>query len=100
MRLAAPAGHENRSPVARAAVIFAGGGTTKDPLLRILSLVRQGRLRTRRRRGLAHPQSNPQLEVIQGVGADIVFLPMNENPALTAGQMSNPVVHTTVRYAV
>ena len=31
MRLDAPAGHENRSPVARAAVIFVGGGTTKDP---------------------------------------------------------------------
>jgi peptide/nickel transport system substrate-binding protein len=45
-------------------------------------------------------QSNPQLKVIQGVGADIFFLLMNENPALTSGAMSNPVVQNAVRYAL
>ncbi len=49
---------------------------------------------------VADLQSNSQLKVIQGVGADIFFLLMNENPALTAGAMSNPVVQNAVRYAL
>jgi peptide/nickel transport system substrate-binding protein len=49
---------------------------------------------------VADLRSNPQLKVIQGVGADIFFLLMNENPALTAGAMSNPVVQNAVRYAL
>jgi peptide/nickel transport system substrate-binding protein len=49
---------------------------------------------------VADLRSNSQLKVIQGVGADIFFLLMNENPALTAGAMSNPVVQNAVRYAL
>jgi ABC-type transport system substrate-binding protein len=49
---------------------------------------------------VADLQSNPQLKVVQGVGADIFFLLMNENPALTSGTMSNPVVQNAVRYAL
>jgi peptide/nickel transport system substrate-binding protein len=49
---------------------------------------------------VADLQSNSQLKVIQGVGADIFFLLMNENPALTSGAMSNPVVQNAVRYAL
>lgn len=49
---------------------------------------------------VADLQSNSQLKVIQGVGADIFFLLMNENPALTSGTMSNPVVQNAVRYAL
>jgi len=49
---------------------------------------------------VADLQSNPQLKVVQGVGADIFFLLMNEKPALTGGAMSNPVVQNAVRYAL
>ncbi|HLZ25707.1 MAG TPA: ABC transporter substrate-binding protein [Chloroflexota bacterium] len=49
---------------------------------------------------VADLQSNSQLKVVQGVGADIFFLLMNENPALTSGAMSNPVVQNAVRYAL
>jgi peptide/nickel transport system substrate-binding protein len=49
---------------------------------------------------VADLQSNSQLKVVQGVGADIFFLLMNENPALTSGAMSNPMVQNAVRYAL
>ncbi|MGI9145631.1 MAG: ABC transporter substrate-binding protein [Chloroflexota bacterium] len=45
-------------------------------------------------------QSNPALKVTQGVGADIFFLLMNQDPALTSGTMSNPQVQNAVRYAL
>src|SRR5207302_4917649 len=45
-------------------------------------------------------QNDPRVKVVQGVGADIFFLLMNENPDLTSGVMSNPVVQNAVRYAI
>jgi peptide/nickel transport system substrate-binding protein len=45
-------------------------------------------------------QADPSIKVVQGVGADIFFLLMNQNPALTNGTMSNPVVQNAVRYAL
>jgi peptide/nickel transport system substrate-binding protein len=49
---------------------------------------------------VADLQSNPQIKVVQGVGADIFFLLMNQNPDLTGGTMSNPMVQNAVRYAL
>jgi peptide/nickel transport system substrate-binding protein len=45
-------------------------------------------------------QNDPRVKVVQGVGADIFFLLMNENPDLTSGTMSNPLVQNAVRYAL
>ena len=45
-------------------------------------------------------QSDPQSTLVQGQGADIFFLLMNQNPALTNGAMSNPQVQLAVRYAL
>jgi peptide/nickel transport system substrate-binding protein len=45
-------------------------------------------------------QTNSQIKVVQGQGTDVFFLLMNENPALTAGTMSNPMVQNAVRYAL
>lgn len=45
-------------------------------------------------------QNDPRIKVVQGVGADIFFLLMNENPDLTSGAMSNPQVQQAVRYAI
>jgi peptide/nickel transport system substrate-binding protein len=45
-------------------------------------------------------QNDPRIKVIQGVGVDIFFLLMNENPDLTSGAMSNPQVQNAVRYAI
>jgi len=49
---------------------------------------------------LADLQASPQLKVVQGVGADIFFLLMNENPDLTAGVMSDQRVQNAVRDAL
>jgi peptide/nickel transport system substrate-binding protein len=50
---------------------------------------------------VASLQADPGIKVVQGVGADIFFLLMNENPSLTSGgAMSNPVVQNAVRYAL
>jgi peptide/nickel transport system substrate-binding protein len=45
-------------------------------------------------------QNDPRVKVIQGVGADIFFLLMNENPDVTSGTMSNPLVQNAIRYAL
>jgi len=45
-------------------------------------------------------QADPGVKVVQGQGADIFFLLMNQNPALTNGTMSNPQVQLAVRYAL
>jgi peptide/nickel transport system substrate-binding protein len=45
-------------------------------------------------------QTNPQVKVVPGVGTDIFFLLMNQNPDLTGGTMSNPTVQNAVRYAL
>jgi peptide/nickel transport system substrate-binding protein len=45
-------------------------------------------------------QNDPRIKVVQGVGVDIFFLLMNENPDLTSGAMSNPQVQNAVRYAI
>jgi len=44
--------------------------------------------------------ADPSISVVQGTGADIFFLLMNQNPALTNGAMSNPRVQLAVRYAI
>jgi peptide/nickel transport system substrate-binding protein len=44
--------------------------------------------------------ADPNIRVAQGVGADIFFLLMNQNPDLTGGTMSNPLVQLAVRYAL
>ena len=49
---------------------------------------------------VADLQNDPRIKVVQSVGADIFFLLMNENPDLTAGTMSNPLVQNAVRYAL
>lgn len=49
---------------------------------------------------VADLQANPQVKVIQGQGTNIFFLLMNEDPALTNGTMSNPLVQNAVRYAL
>jgi peptide/nickel transport system substrate-binding protein len=49
---------------------------------------------------VADLQSDPGVKVIQGQGADIFFLLMNQNPALSGGTMSNPTVQLAVRYAL
>ena len=49
---------------------------------------------------VADLQNDPRVKVTQGVGADIFFLLMNENPDLTSGAMSNPLVQNAVRYAI
>jgi hypothetical protein len=38
--------------------------------------------------------------VIQGQGTNLFFLLMNEDPSLTSGTMSNPLVQNAVRYAL
>ncbi|HEY1294853.1 MAG TPA: ABC transporter substrate-binding protein [Chloroflexota bacterium] len=45
-------------------------------------------------------QNDPRIKVTQGVGADIFFLLMNNNPDVTGGIMSNPMVQNAVRYAI
>jgi peptide/nickel transport system substrate-binding protein len=45
-------------------------------------------------------RNDPRVKVIQGVGTDIFFLLMNENPDLTSGTMSNPLVQNAIRYAL
>jgi len=45
-------------------------------------------------------QNDPRIKVTQGVGADIFFLLMNNNPDVTSGVMSNPLVQNAVRYAL
>jgi len=45
-------------------------------------------------------RNDPRVKIVQGVGADIFFLLMNENPDLTNGTMSNPLVQNAVRYAL
>jgi peptide/nickel transport system substrate-binding protein len=45
-------------------------------------------------------QSDPRIKVTQGVGVDIFFLLMNNNPDATSGIMSNPMVQNAVRYAL
>ena len=42
-------------------------------------------------------QNDPRIKVTQGVGADIFFLLMNNNPDATGGIMSNPMVQNAVR---
>ncbi len=49
---------------------------------------------------VADLQTNPQVKVVQGQGTDVFFLLMNENPDLTSGTMSNPLVQNAVRYAL
>jgi peptide/nickel transport system substrate-binding protein len=49
---------------------------------------------------VADLQNDPNLRVVQGTGADIFFLLMNQNPALTGGIMSNPLVQLAVRYSI
>jgi peptide/nickel transport system substrate-binding protein len=49
---------------------------------------------------VADLQANPQIKVVQGQGTDVFFLLMNQNPDLTGGTMSNPVVQNAVRYAI
>ncbi|MBV9175227.1 MAG: ABC transporter substrate-binding protein [Chloroflexi bacterium] len=49
---------------------------------------------------VADMQNDPRLKVVQGVGADIFFLLMNEDPNLTNGTMSNPLVQNAIRYAL
>lgn len=45
-------------------------------------------------------QADQNVKVVQSVGADIFFLLMNEDPSLTSGAMSNPLVQNAVRYAL
>jgi peptide/nickel transport system substrate-binding protein len=45
-------------------------------------------------------QADAGVSVVQGQGADIFFLLMNQNAALTSGAMSNPQVQLAVRYAL
>ncbi len=45
-------------------------------------------------------KGNPDVQVVEGVGTDIFFLLMNENPDLSGGTMSNPKVQLAVRYAL
>jgi len=45
-------------------------------------------------------QNDPRIKVTQGVGADIFFLLMNNNPDVTGGIMSNPTVQNAIRYAI
>ncbi len=49
---------------------------------------------------VADLQADPSIKVVPGSGADIFFLLMNQNPALTNGAMSNPQVQLAVRYAL
>jgi peptide/nickel transport system substrate-binding protein len=49
---------------------------------------------------VADLQANSALKVVQAQGTDVFFLLMNENPDLTAGAMSNPIVQNAVRYAL
>ena len=49
---------------------------------------------------VADLQADPRVKVTQGVGADIFFLLMNENPDVTSGVMSNPTVQNAIRYAI
>jgi peptide/nickel transport system substrate-binding protein len=49
---------------------------------------------------VADLQSNPSVRVSSSVGPDIFFLLMNQNPDLTSGIMSNPLVQNAVRYAL
>jgi peptide/nickel transport system substrate-binding protein len=49
---------------------------------------------------VADLQNDPRVKIVQGVGSDIFFLLMNENPDLTSGAMSNPLVQNAVRYAI
>jgi len=49
---------------------------------------------------LADLQADPSITVNPGSGADIFFLLMNQNPALTNGAMSNPQVQLAIRYAL
>ncbi len=49
---------------------------------------------------VADLQADPGITLAQGQGADIFFLLMNQNPALTNGAMSNPQVQLAVRYAL
>ena len=49
---------------------------------------------------VADLQNDPNINVVQGVGSDIFFLLMNENPDLTGGTMSNPLVQNAIRYAL
>jgi peptide/nickel transport system substrate-binding protein len=49
---------------------------------------------------VADLQANTALKVVQAQGTDVFFLLMNENPDLTAGAMSNPIVQNAVRYAL
>jgi peptide/nickel transport system substrate-binding protein len=49
---------------------------------------------------VADLQSNPAVKVTASVGPDIFFLLMNQNPELTSGIMSNPLVQNAVRYAL
>jgi peptide/nickel transport system substrate-binding protein len=49
---------------------------------------------------VADLQADSQVNLVQGQGADIFFLLMNQNPALTGGTMSNPQVQLAVRYAL
>lgn len=45
-------------------------------------------------------QNDPRVKVVSGTGSDIFFLLMNDNPDLTSGAMSNPLVQQAVRYAL
>jgi peptide/nickel transport system substrate-binding protein len=49
---------------------------------------------------VADLQADSNIKLVQGQGADIFFLLMNQNPALTNGAMSNPTVQLAVRYAL
>ena len=49
---------------------------------------------------VADLQNDPRLKVVQGTGADIFFLLMNESPDQTGGTMSNPMVQNAIRYAI
>jgi peptide/nickel transport system substrate-binding protein len=49
---------------------------------------------------VADLQSSPSVKVTSSVGPDIFFLLMNQNPNLTSGIMSNPLVQNAVRYAL
>ncbi len=45
-------------------------------------------------------RADPKVKVVQGQGTDVFFLLMNEDPSLTGGTMSNPLVQNAVRYAL
>jgi peptide/nickel transport system substrate-binding protein len=49
---------------------------------------------------VADLEADPQIKVVQGVGTDVFFLLMNENPDLASGVMANPQVQLAVRYAL